>query len=54
MLGCGDNLPEITTCNSHMTACRENLIELRVYYDTLTVGEVEQQPEMTVSGILGT
>ena len=37
-----------------MTCCRENLIELRVYYDSLMVTEVVQQPEMTVSGILGT
>ncbi|KAK7097713.1 hypothetical protein V1264_004649 [Littorina saxatilis] len=36
-----------------MAYVRENIIELRVYYDTLTVSGVQQQPEMSVMGIFG-
>lgn len=44
--------------NSNFTAdrdfVRDNLIELRLYYDTLTVTENRQEAEMTAMDILGT
>jgi hypothetical protein len=42
------------TTSSHVTSCfRDNLIELRIYYESMIVSEVRQEPEMTIVGILG-